>query len=483
MTTKISLSYGQRRLWTLDRIEQHAATYNMPLALRFTGKLNKEALGQALKLITERHESLRTLITESDSGYPIGLLSEGPHFNDLLRVIDLKDEYQAHQHQIHDITNRLIREEASTPFNLSNDIPFRATLLELTSVEHILMLTMHHHAGDGSSWSIIAQELKIAYAAFNRNSLPDFPEPQIQYSDWARWQETVIKKKLDVKLVRTKERLSGLPERLTLPLDRPRHADRSHQAGYVQLHIPVHVAQGMESLARELGTTFFTVLLAAYGVFLSRIAGQSTVVIGSPVSGRIRSEVEQTVGFFLNTLTIPVSTRVQSTARDLVIQAKHQVESALVDQDIPFELLVEEIGVTRSLDHTPIFQTMLSYQNQGQADFSLDGTTVEVIPVGMNTTKFDLTLALEPLDSGDVRGVFEFDADLFNDSSVNKWSASFSMLLESMVNTPDSPVMALCMTDASQRADIIEESSGPVRDLSSQPLTLAALFAAQVSEP
>jgi len=146
----------------------------MPLALRFTGKLNKEALGQALKLITERHESLRTLITESDSGHPIGLLSEGPHFKDLLRVIDLKDEYQAHQHQIHDITNRLIREEASTPFNLSNDIPFRATLLELTSVEHILMLTMHHHAGDGSSWSIIAQELKIAYAAFNRNSLPDF---------------------------------------------------------------------------------------------------------------------------------------------------------------------------------------------------------------------------------------------------------------------------------------------------------------------
>ncbi|MDO8692620.1 MAG: condensation domain-containing protein, partial [Sheuella sp.] len=481
MTTKISLSYGQRRLWTLDRIEQSASTYNMPIAMRLHGELNTDALTHALRSIIERHESLRTLITESENGHPAGILADVPNLQDVLRITDLCSEHTTQPDQCVERVNRLIREEASTAFNLAIDIPFRASLIVISPDEHILMLTMHHHAGDGRSWAIIGQELKLAYAALIQDLSPALPELQIQYSDWAHWQEAVLKKKLADKLSRSRERLSGIPEKLTLPLDHTRHPDRAHQAGYVKVDIPAKIVQGLENLARESHTTFFTVLLAAYGALLCRIAGQSTVVIGSPISGRTRTETEQIVGFFLNTLAIPVLTSNQSTTRELITQTKKQVESAIVDQDLPFELLVEEIGVARSLDHTPIFQTMLSYQNHGNSDFALAGTTVETVPVGLATTKFDLTLALEPLASGNVCGVFEYDADLFNESSVSNWSACLIDLTEAMLGAPDMPVMSLPMISKTQRATVLKDSCGPLVDLSVQPQSLPALFAAQVA--
>ena len=238
MTTKISLSYGQRRLWTLDRIEQSAATYNMPIAMRLHGAINTSALASALRLIIERHESLRTLITETDNGHPAGILADIPNQQDLLQITDLASQPMKEPEQRTELVSRLIREEASTAFNLACDIPFRARLIVISAVEHILLLTMHHHAGDGMSWSIIGQELKLAYAAFNNNQSPVLPELQIQYSDWAHWQEAVLKKKLETKLTRSKERLSNIPECLTLPLDHVRHPDRAHKAGYVHLNIP-----------------------------------------------------------------------------------------------------------------------------------------------------------------------------------------------------------------------------------------------------
>jgi len=481
LTTKISLSYGQRRLWTLDKIEQNGATYNMPLAVRLHGPINIDALASALTYIIERHESLRTLITESEDGHPVGILTEAPSQQEPLIITDLSALQHASPEQCAEQVSRSIRQEAATPFNLATEIPFRAALIILSPLEHILMLTMHHHAGDGVSWSIIARELKLAYAAFNAGQTPQIPALPIQYSDWAHWQEAVLKKKLDAKLKRSKDRLVGIPDRLTLPADHPRHADRMHQAGYVHIKIPARTVQGLENLAKSTQTTFFAALLAAYGVMLSRIAGQATVVIGSPISGRTRTETEQIVGFFLNTLAIPVHTTPQSTARELFGQTKKQVESAIIDQDLPFELLVEDIGVTRSLDHTPIFQTMLSFQNQGDADFALTGTTSEKVPVGLATTKFDLTLALEPLASGDVSGVFEYDADLFQASNVQTWASCFVNLTEAMIASPDVPLLSLPMTDSTQRDNVIRESCGPLTELSAQPQNLPALFAAQLA--
>mgnify|MGYP006074556687 FL=1 len=480
MSVKIALSYGQRRLWTLSKIEKSAATYNMPIAKRLHGVVNQDALASSLRLIIERHETLRTLITESEDGHPVGILAAVPNQSDILDITDVSRLERSNPEECDDLVAELISEEASAPFNLETDIPFRARLIAINSTEHILLLTMHHHAGDGTSWRIIGDELKLAYTAFDLGQSPKLPELQIQYSDWAHWQEAALKKKLEVKLKRSKERLLDVPERLTLPTDQPRNPDRIHRAGYVHINISASTVQRLEALARESKTTFFTTLLTTYGVIVSRIAGQSTVVIGSPVSGRSRSETEPLVGFFLNTLAIPVVTNTQSTIRDLINQTKIQVESAIVDQDIPFELLVEHMGVTRSLDHTPIFQTMLSYQNQGNADFELTGTRAESLSVGQTTTKFDLTLALEPQTCGDVSGVFEYDSDLFDQVNVEQWAESFVNLTETMISEPDIPVVSLPITSDKERQTILDTSCGLQVNNSAQPNNLVALFAAQV---
>ncbi len=480
MAVKITLSYGQRRLWTLSRIEQSAATYNMPIAKRLHGAINKDALALALCLIIERHETLRTLITESENGHPVGILAAAPNQSDILEITDVSLLTLSNSEECADLVARLISEEASLPFNLATDIPFRARLIVISPTEHVLLLTMHHHAGDGTSWAIIGHELKHAYAAFNLAQSPKLPELQIQYSDWAHWQEAALKKKLEAKLKRSKERLLDVPERLTLPMDHPRNPDRVHRAGYVHINILASTVHGMEALARASKTTFFTTLLAAYGVLVSRIAGQSTVVIGSPVSGRTRSETEPLVGFFLNVLAIPVVTNTQSTIRDLINQTKIQVESAIVDQDLPFELLVENMEVSRSLDHTPIFQTMLSYQNQGHADFYLTGTSTESVQVGQATTKFDLTLALEPQTCGDVSGVFEYDADLFDQANVEHWAQCFVNLTKAMISAPEMPVVSLPMTSHTDRKAILDASCGLQVNNSAQPHNLAGLFARQV---
>jgi amino acid adenylation domain-containing protein/non-ribosomal peptide synthase protein (TIGR01720 family) len=453
----------------------------MPFTLRIHGKLNVSALSKALNYIVDRHESLRTLIAENENGQPTGLLVESSTQNEILVTTDLSTEFRQDPKQCSETVDRLIQEEAGTSFNLAIEIPIRAKLLSLSPDEHILLITLHHHAGDGASWGIFSRELGLAYEAFDKAFTPNFPPLPIQYSDWAHWQEASLKKKIADKLKRTKQRLVNIPTQLTLPIDHPRQSDRARKAGYASVFIPATTVNNLKALALGSQTTFFTVLLAAYGATLSRIAGQSSIVIGSPISGRTRSETENLVGFFLNTLAIPLQLDIAITARRLIQQTKLQLEGAIVDQDLPFELLVEEMGVARSLDHTPIFQTLLSFQNQGDASFELPGLVTEKMTRGLATTKLDLTLVLQPLPNGDLSGVMEYDADLFEESNVKNWALSFEKLSEAIANEPDRPLRELSITDSSTKFALITSSAGPRINLSEESADLVELFNAQVA--
>ena len=480
MTTKIHLSYGQRRLWALDRIEQNAATYNMPMALRIHGLIDIDALSRALNYLVERHEALRTLIVENDKGQATGVLVDLSTQAEVLTVQDLRSTYEKSPEQCAEIVERLMRIEASTAFNLGTEIPFRALLLQIKSEEHVLLLTMHHHAGDGASWNIIGRELGLSYSAFRENASPDLEALPIQYSDWAHWQEASLKKKLPDKLKRAKERLVDIPEQLTLPVDHPRHPDRDHKAGYVSVLLEATTVQKMTALAQESQTTIFAVLLATYGATLSRIAGQTHIVIGSPIAGRTRSETEQIVGFFLNTLAIPLFFDKGISARELIQQTKTQLQGAISDQDLPFELLVEEMGVARSLDHTPVFQTLLSFQNQGESAFEFVDLRTEKIAIGQATAKVDLTFVLEPLPSGDLSCVLEYDADLYDEKNVKTWANSFISLAKAIANAPDRPLIELSILDSSEQFSVTTSSLGLLVDLSAKPTDLVVLFNAQM---
>jgi hypothetical protein len=364
----------------------------MPGALRFTGPLQIESLAKALACVIERHEPLRTLLSSNASGQAIGLIMPTPEPSVLLPLVHL--EHLSGPAQDRALAS-FLEEQAGQAFILSKDLPIRTRLICLGEQDHMLSLIMHHHAGDGMSIAIFSQELATAYAAYCQGHEPQFAPLPVQYADWAAWQQQVFESDLDsphslsAKVARAKERLAGAPELLTLPLDRPRDPARARTAGVVPFALPASLTARLDALALQNQTTLYTVLVAAYGASLARLAGQEQVVIGSPVAGRMRAETEGLVGFFVNTLALPLSLDTSSTANTLIAKARTQVQSALADQDLPFERLVEELGVTRSLDHNPLFQAVLSYQNQESAVLQLSELSWVPESANLKNTKFE----------------------------------------------------------------------------------------------
>jgi len=480
--TEVTLSYGQQRLWTLDRLEGPSATYNVPVALRLRGALDPSALGEALALVVARHEALRTVMIEDDGGLPVGRLLEPPPAAHVLEVVDLGGlDLAAREARVRE----LVTAEAARPFRLDADPSLRARLLRLEPALHVLALTLHHQACDADSMAIVARELSQAYAALCRGDVPGWAPLPVQYSDWAAWQQDVLEADaaaLQAKVARARTRLAGFPELLALPLDGPRLTERARPEATVAFALPDTVAQRLDALARAHRTTLFTVLLAGWAATLSRLAGQSRVTVGSPVSGRTRVETAGLVGYLLNTLVLPVATDDDDgpcTGAVLIGRAHRAVQDALADQDLPFERLVEELEVPRTLAHAPVFQTMFAFRTQGEGGFALDGLDCEQVPSAPPRAKFDLTLSMVRSAEGRLGGELEYDADLFAASRVEGWVRALACTLEGLARTPDVPLGTLPLVPDADRAALIGRSVD--RDAQQPARTFADLFEAQVA--
>jgi non-ribosomal peptide synthetase component F len=372
--------------------------------------------------------------------------------------------------------------QTSIPFDLSAELSIRAHITELSANELIVTITLHHQAGDGASVLVLLRELSEAYASFCRGHAPAWEPLRIQYSDWAVWQQASLQHDLDSKIARAKMRLANAPESLTLPLDHPRDPNRVRRAGYAPISIPSTVMQALEFVARQEGTTLFVVILSAYATFLGRLAGQQDVVIGSPVAGRNRIETESLIGFLVNTLALPVSLSNNCTTKDLISRTRLSVEEALIDQDLPFDRLVESLGVARSLAHTPLFQAMFAWQPKSNIEFELSGLECHFETVVPPNAKFDLTLFLAPSDDGPCIGGFEYDADLFDAGVVGSWAQSFVTLLAGLCDSPDNLIYELPLLDARGINGQVAMSQGPVVSLAQEPASLPELFERSAKE-
>ena len=268
---EVTVSYGQQRLWTLDRLESGSASYHMPFGLRLTGKLNVPALVCALHFIVERHESLRTVLKETAEGILNAVVMSAPEADSLLDIKDLSGltTEQATQ-QSQESAQAIVR----LPFNLSEDIPLRAQLHIISPSESFLVIVMHHHASDGVSTGIFIRELEEAYKAFKDGASPTWPELPVQYSDWATWQQSIVETNLDEKISSAHLRLLDAPDELTLPLDRTRLMNRARRAEHLRVELEPQTVSLLQALARQTHTTLFNVVLAIYGATLGRIAGQ-----------------------------------------------------------------------------------------------------------------------------------------------------------------------------------------------------------------
>src|SRR6185312_12907032 len=385
------VSFAQQRLWFLDRLEPESAAYNLAGALRLDGSLDVAALAGALGAIVRRHESLRTTFAERD-GEPKQVVAEAAVLS--VPVADLSGLPPAAREEE---ARRLAAAEARRPYDLTRGPLLRSVLLRLDGRQHALLFGMHHIVSDGWSLGVFVRELGAFYAALAAGEPAIVPELPIQYADFVAWQrEFLAGPVMAERLAWWTRQLSGAPQVVELPLDRPRPAVQSHRGASLAASFGHGMDLRLEALGRRLGVTPFMALLAGFATLLSRYGSQNDVVVGSPVANRGSSELEDLIGFFANTLALRVDLAGDPTFAELAGRVREMALGAYARQDVPFEHLVSELRPDRDLSHTPVFQVVLALQNIPRSRLELPGLTLSRLEADAGQSQFDLSLFLSP---------------------------------------------------------------------------------------
>jgi len=473
-----ALSFGQVRLWALQQMDPLSCAYHIPLAYRVKGHVDAVALKCAALDLLRRHESLATVILEHD-GEPRGELRATEDDNLELLEFDIS-RVPATERDIS--LQSLLKNLVAKPFNLASDHMMRLSLIRVGESESVLMFVIHHIACDGASLSILTQDLGHAYEARLRDQTPTWEELAVSYADYADWQRNWLE---DGELTRQLEAwrlyMHGAPSLLELPIDGPRRVDSHRLAGYAKVELDSLNVQLLVALANRQQTTLFTVLIACYGLLLGKLSGQDDVIVGIPVAGRSIPEVEGLIGFFVNTVPIRIKLSRNQTIDGLVANVKLAVAHALAFQDLPFDRLVEDLNVDRSLKSTPLFQVMFAWQPLHNEDGStLLGLSASPIPIDLERSKFDISLALSMRPDGSVTGMAEYDTDLFSESRMQHWMTYLAQLMVT-ASTPDYydvPLEALPLIGKDEQRKVIREFSCVDVDASQQtvPTTLLKLL-------
>jgi amino acid adenylation domain-containing protein len=448
---QLPLSFAQQRLWFLAQLEPESPTYNIPAAYRLRGLLNVAALEQSLSEIVRRHETLRTTFMAVD-GQAVQVVA--PHRPRALPMVDLRGE-PAREQEARAL--QLAAEDAHRPFDLAQGPLFRATLVQLTEEEYVLLLNMHHIVSDGWSRMVLFQELTTFYTAFATGKPSPLPELPIQYADYAVWQREWLQGEvLEAQLVYWRQQLAGPLPMLHLPTDRPRPAVQTSWGANHAMLLSKTLTEALNVISQREGVTLYMTLLAAFQTLLHRYTGQDDITVGSPVAGRTRAELEGLIGFFVNTLILRTDLSGNPTFRELLGGVREMALGAYAHQDLPFERLVEELQPQRSLSHPPLFQVMFTLQNAPRQTLVLPGLTLRRLEVNSGTAKFDLTLSMAESADG-LRGVWEYNTDLFVAATIYRLADHFRTLLEGLVAHPDQHLAELPLLTATERQQILVE--------------------------
>jgi amino acid adenylation domain-containing protein len=446
---RLPLSYAQQRLWFLDKLEPGSTAYNSPSALRLQGQLDLNALEASLHVIVERHESLRTTFQEID-GEPVQVIAPAAAFPfEHLDLTSLPSSERA------EWTQKYLQEEDQWQFDLSRGPLFRARVVRVEAEEHLLLLNMHHIVSDGWSMGVFAQELAACYEAFCHGESVQLPDLPIQYADFAHWQQELLQGDvLDAQLSYWKKQLAGRLPVLQLPTDAPRPAKQTFRGSYVSLDLPKELSDRLAQIGQQEATTLYMTLLSAFKVLLYRYSGQEDVLVGTPVAGRNREEIEGLIGFFVNTLVLRSALSAELTFRELLAQVREVSIGAYAHQDLPFEKLVEVLAPDRDMSHTPLFQVMFTFQNAEDQALHLPGLTISHVEPEHETAKFDLTLAMAAEADGLI-ATMEYNTDLFRRETIQRMIQHFQTLLESIAADADQTLSALPLLQQEERNHLL----------------------------
>ncbi|HEU0076492.1 MAG TPA: condensation domain-containing protein, partial [Longimicrobiaceae bacterium] len=436
------LSFAQRRLWLLDRMEPGSSAYNVPTFLRLRGVLDPDALVRALREIVRRHESLRTVFPER-GGEPVQVVLPPGGFP--VPGVDLRG--LGGELRLRELA-RLRLAEGLRPFDLERGPVLRATLVLLAADDSALLFQTHHIVSDEWSVGVMMREVSALYEAFARGAPSPLPEPEIQFADYALWQHELLSGSvLEEQLAFWREKLKDAPPVLELPVDRPRRPVPGPEGRIVGFGLPPEVARGVRALARAEGATLFMTLLAGFQALLARWSGAEDVSVGTPIAGRTRREAEGLIGYLANTLVVRADLSDDPTGRVLLARVREAVLEAHAHQDVPFERLVEELAPERSLSHSPLFQVMFSLETYRSQDASLGPLEAEMMDVGGGVAKFDLTAIMTDLGE-EITGRLAGRAELFDADTLARLRGRFVALMAGMAADPDRPVSAIPLLDA-----------------------------------
>ncbi|MCP1749048.1 non-ribosomal peptide synthase/polyketide synthase [Bradyrhizobium japonicum] len=444
------LSFAQQRLWFLAQLDAGSTTYHIPLAWRLRGVLDRTAWQRSLDRLLARHEALRSIFVTSEGKPWVEVLPpEAP-----LPVLehDLRDRPDAEA-----ALSELCKEEARTAFDLVRGPLIRGRLIRTSDEEHVFLLTQHHIISDGWSLGVLVRELNQLYRAFVAGEDDPLPPLAIQYPDYAAWQRRWLSgERLQSQAQYWRNTLAGAPARLALPTDRPRPAQQSFAGARVPVIIDADLTRDLKRLSRQRGTTLFMTVLAAWAAVLSRLSGQDDLVIGVPSANRARCEIEELIGFFVNTLALRLDLSGAPSVAELLERTRRVALGAQEHQDLPFEQVVDIVQPPRHLDHTPLFQVMLAWENNATQSFDLPGLMVQAAADGYDQVKFDLELNLG--EHGEViAGTLGYATALFDQVTIERQRGYLLALLRAMAADAQQAVGRIDLLSTAERAYLLEE--------------------------
>ncbi|MFI9324912.1 amino acid adenylation domain-containing protein [Kitasatospora aureofaciens] len=442
---ELPMSYGQQRLWFLEDFEPGNTDYHSALPLRITGRLDPDALRAALGGVVTRHEALRTTFTAVDGR---GLQIVHPV---------LAPEWTSAEADGEDAARALVRAEMARPYDLRNGPLVRALLVRLAPQEHLFVLGMHHIVTDGWSLGIVARELGALYAAGIEGRTAELPEAPVQYPDFAAWQRARLERGglLDSRLDWWREQLRGISP-LELPTDRPRPAVRSTAGAVYGFELPEPTVTGLKQLAKEHGASPFMVLTAAVKAVLARWSGQEDIAVGTSSAAREHPELEQLVGFLVNTAVLRTQVEPALSFGELVTRVKDTVLNAFAQGDVPFDKLVEAARIERDPSRTALVQATVVLQNTPDDTLALPGATTAPYPLERNASLFDLTFEFEERD-GRLHGLVEYSTELFDEATIARMSGHLGVLLDGAIADPDRPLASLPLLTAEEHRQVVTD--------------------------
>jgi amino acid adenylation domain-containing protein len=435
------LSFSQKRLWFLDKLEGKTHTYNILLCLKAIGNLNLWALEKALNQIIRRHEVLRTVFKASEEdSEPFQVIL--PELNVKVQLADMTGISKKMRDE--KLRNNAC-EEAVRPFDLSEGPLIRLSIFRSEEEEHILLFAIHHIVFDVWSINIFFKELSIFYKEVISGLPSVLPMPEIQYADFSQWQKNRLEGEAgEMHLAFWKKHLENAPPFTEIPTDRPRPLVQTFAGSRIYFEIDEEFSKRIKQLTIKNNTTLFMTLYAMFAIQLFKYTGKKDIVIGTPVTNRNHKQLESLIGFFLNTLALRFRQQDDLSFTDFLNHVKKNVLKAHHHQEFPFEKLVDELKIERSLSHNPLFQVMFVFQNLSYESVDLQGLSCTPFDFGFCVSMFDLTL--HTMDKGDkIAGFFQYNTDLFNSDTINRMIGHFQMLIKGVIKNPSEKISHLQM--------------------------------------